>query len=259
MLHYQTYGTPGTPVLCFLHGFMGSATDWAPIVEALAEDVYCVTVDLPGHGDSLDRPSHEYSVEGGIQAVADVLEAEEIERCTLVGYSMGGRMALCFALRYPELVRRMVLESASPGLRTDEERKQRRQVDAERAKRIQDDLPAFLNEWYRQPLFESLSRHGLVDEMVARRRTNDPDELGRVLAGLGTGEQPSLWERLGEVSVPTLVISGELDDKYARITEQTARRLPTAKRVLVPGVGHNVHAERPQAYVAHLDHFLAHH
>lgn len=256
MLHYQTHGKRDGPVLCFLHRFMGSAADWTPIVEALGKSAYCVTIDLPEHGHSRKRPASEYSMEGATRAVADVLDAEGIEQCTLVGYSMGGRLALYFAGKHLDRVRRLALESASPGLCTEDERAQRRRLDAERAARIREDLTAFLEDWYRQPLFASLDCHGLVDEMVARRSANDPIELTRVLEGLGTGTKPSLWEQLSEVTVPTLVISGELDAKYDRITEQTADRLPTKRRVLVSKAGHNVHAERPQAYLAHLGRFL---
>jgi 2-succinyl-6-hydroxy-2,4-cyclohexadiene-1-carboxylate synthase len=153
-------------------------------------------------------------------------------------------------------VRRLGLESALPGLPSGEERVQRRFLDDERADRIQEDLDAFLEDWYRQPLFASLARHGLVEEMVASRRANDPDELARALRGLSPGEQPSLWDRLPDLSVPALVLTGELDEKYEAITKRTAERIETARRVVVPDAGHNVHAERPQAFLAHLVQFL---
>ncbi len=256
MLHYQTHGSPSQPPLCLLHGFMGSSEDWQPIVEALSKEVYCLTVDLPGHGQSLDRPSYLYTMEGATQALADVLDEAGIQRCSLVGYSMGGRVALYFSLFHPSRVRRLGLESASPGLRTEEERAERRYLDDERAHRIREDLDAFLRDWYRLPLFASLARHGLVEEMVRTRRENDPEELARALRGLGPGKQPSLWDRLPDVSVPTLVLTGELDTKYKCITERTAQRAANAHRIVVPGAGHNVHAERPQAFLAQLVWFL---
>lgn len=229
-----------------------------PIVEALANEAYCVTVDLPGHGASVDRPAHEYTLEGTTQALADVFDEVGIECCSLIGYSMGGRVALYFSVYHASRVRRLVLESASPGLKTEEKRAHRREVDAERAERIRADLGTFLEDWYRQPLFESLGRHDLVEDMVARRKQNDPEELSRALTGLGPGRQPSLWGRLGDIQTPTLVMTGELDDKYDDITARMAQRMPNARRILVPEAGHNVHAERPQAYLAHLCNFLSH-
>lgn len=235
---------------------MGSSADWAPVVEALHRDAFCLTVDLAGHGDSVDRPSHLYTMEGMSQALADVLDDAGVDRCSIVGYSMGGRVALYFSVHHPDRVCRLALESASPGLRTEEERAERRQVDEQRADCIEDDLSAFLEEWYRQPLFSSLARHDLVEEMVTRRRKNDSGELARVLRGVGPGNQPSLWERLDDLQMPTLVLTGSLDQKYRRVTKDTADRLPDSHRVVVPNAGHNVHAERPQAFLAHLVQFL---
>lgn len=256
ILHYHTDGAPHQRPLCFLHGFMGSSADWRPVVTGLGERAFCLSVDLPGHGDSLDRPSYFYSMEGATQALADVLDEVGIDRCSLVGYSMGGRVALYFALFHPERVRRLVLESASPGLRSAEERAERRFLDDQRARRIESDFDAFLDDWYRQPLFASLSRHGLVEDMVRTRRRNDPVEVARALRGLSPGEQPSLWNRLPDLDVPTLVLTGALDDKYRVITEKTAQRVPNARRIVVPKAGHNVHAERSQAYLVQLGRFL---
>mgnify|MGYP006280805865 CR=1 FL=1 len=256
MLHYRTHGVPAGRPLCFLHGFMGSGRDWTPIVSALEEEAFSLTPDLPGHGDSLHGPDHLYCMEGAAQAVADVLDDARIDRCTLVGYSMGGRVALYFSLFHPGRVHRLVLESVSPGIADEAARAERRALDAERARRIREDLDAFLHDWYRQPLFASLGRHGLVEQMVARRRANDPEELARTLRGLSPGRQPSLWSRLADLTPPTLVLTGALDEKYAETTAEATRRIPTARRILVPRAGHNVHAERPQAFVAHLAHFL---
>jgi pimeloyl-ACP methyl ester carboxylesterase len=92
--------------------------------------------------------------------------------------------------------------------------------------------------------------------MVARRRENDPDELARAIRGMSPGRQAPLWDRLGDLSCPTLLLTGALDEKYRRITDDTSAALPNARRVVVPGAGHNVHAERPQAFVSHLVQFL---
>ncbi|MFB6271368.1 MAG: 2-succinyl-6-hydroxy-2,4-cyclohexadiene-1-carboxylate synthase [Salinibacter sp.] len=257
MLHCGTCGSTDAPVLCFLHGFMGASADWAPIAESLSGEYHCLTVDLPGHGESLDQPEEMYSVAGAADAVADVLDAEAVSACPLIGYSMGGRVALSLALRHPDRVDRLVLESASPGLRTAADRAERRTVDAQRASRIEEDLEAFLADWYRQPLFASLARHDLVDEMVRRRSENDPQELARALRGLSPGRQASFWERLGELACPTFVLTGALDDKYAAITNETAARIDSARRAVVPETGHNVHAERPSAFLKTLRRFLA--
>lgn len=257
MLHRHTFGSPERPTLCFLHGFMGSSADWTTVAKQLDEEFHCVTIDLPGHGQSLDQPREAYSVEGATEAVVEVLDAEGVSSCTLVGYSMGGRVALSGRLRHPERVERLVLESVSPGLRTAAERAERRDVDAERAARIEDDLEVFLEDWYRQPLFSSLTRYDLVDEMVGRRSKNDPHELARALRGMSPGRQVSFWDRLDEIDDPTLVLTGMLDEKYETITKKTAARISPAWHVVLPDAGHNVHAERPAAFLDALRTFLA--
>jgi len=256
LLHYDI-STPGDgPPLCFLHGFMGSTADWGPIRAALGETTGHLAVDLPGHGSSVGRPDHDYSVEGAAQALADVLDDAGVDRGLLVGYSMGGRVALHFALTQPDRVAGLVLESTSPGLSDAEERARRRTLDARRADQIRADLTAFLEDWYRQPLFASLARHDLVEDMVARRRENDPDELARAICGMSPGRQPPLWDRLGELLCPTLLITGALDEKYRRVTAETHEALPRSRRVVVPEAGHNVHAERSQAFMSHLGRFV---
>lgn len=227
------------------------------IVDRLAGSFHCLTMDLPGHGRSLDQPGGTYSVEGATDAVVETLDAKGVSSCTLVGYSMGGRVALSLALRAPHRVERLVLESASPGLRTATERAERRAVDAERADRIEEDLEAFLADWYRQPLFTSLSRHELVEEMVQTRSMNDPYELARALRGMSPGRQASFWDQLDEINCPTLILTGALDDKYMSITGEVAARIEPARRVVVSEAGHNVHAERPSAFRDVLEQFLS--
>lgn len=259
MLHYETSGSFEHPVTCFLHGFMGSGDDWSLITEALGDESFSICVDLPGHGKSVGRPSYEYTMEGATQALADVLDDAGVQTCDLVGYSMGGRVALYFAIHHPERVNSLILESASPGLTASKDRDARRLVDAERADNIRQDLLAFLAGWYRMPLFASLERYGLVETMIDRRANNNPEEIARALEGLSVGAQPSLWERLVDMDIPTLTFTGELDEKYVEITRHMAVGSRNMQTVIVPEAGHCIHAERPQAFVAHLVRFLSHH
>ena len=257
MLYYETSGSNDGPPVCFLHGFMGSTRDWTSITDALHDDAYCIRVDLPGHGRSLNRPRHEYTMEGATQALADVLDDVGVRECNLVGYSMGGRAALYFGIHHPGRVRTLVLESASPGLTSSADRHARRMVDAERAESIRADLLGFLAKWYRMPLFASLEQHGLVKSMIDMRATNDPDEIARALEGLSVGAQPSLWERLKDLDIPALACTGELDSKYVDVVRHMAMGSHQMDTVIVPNAGHCVHAERPQAFLAHLVHFLS--
>lgn len=235
---------------------MGSGTDWESIAQAFPR-YRCILVDLPGHGESIGLAEACYTMQGTAQAVLNLLDILAVQTCDLVGYSMGGRLALFLALTTPERWQRVVLESTSPGLKTAAARAARRAIDAKRAEAIQTNFPAFLEQWYHQPLFRSLAQHaGLREQMVARRYVNDPIELGHSLAGMGTGQQPSLWEHMPNLAVPTCAIVGALDPKYVTITEEMAACSPNLHATIVPQAGHNVHAERPDAYLMALSDFL---
>jgi 2-succinyl-6-hydroxy-2,4-cyclohexadiene-1-carboxylate synthase len=251
-------GSPDYPGVLFLHGFMGSSADWQGVVAAIGERAFCIAPDLPGHGASLRLTPDAHTMEEAAWAVVRTLDELEVERPAIVGYSMGGRLALYLALRYPERCAGLFLESASPGLESEEERMARRAADEEKAKWLEvGDFDAFLRDWYRPPLFESLAKdEGLLRQIIEARRRNDPVELARSLRGMGTGSQPSLWGELGGLAAPALAVAGGLDGKYTKISSRMASISPRVDTVVIPGVGHNVHDEAPAEYAALLGRFL---
>ncbi len=242
-----------------LHGFMGRGEDWRGVSAALAGRRSSVAPDLPGHGASLRLPSDTYSIEGAARSVLQTLDATGTDRATIVGYSMGGRLALYLALRHPDRCAGLFLESTSPGLEDAGERAARRATDEEKAARLEGgDLRGFLHEWYRQPLFAPLARdEDLLRRTIEDRLRNDPAELAKSLRGMGTGSQPSLWGELPNLRVPTLAVAGELDGKFVGISRRMEDLSPRIRAVVVPDTGHNVHAEAPRAYLSMLGDFLA--
>ena len=257
-LSRKLFGSPENPDVLCLHGFMGSAADWQDVATAIGDRALCIAVDLPGHGGSLDLTPEAYTMEGTARAVVRTLDELEARRPVIVGYSMGGRLALYLALRYPERCAGLFVESASPGLESAGERKARRDADEEKAKRLESgDFENFLRDWYSQPLFAPLAQEEwLLRLTIEARRRNDPSELARSLRGIGTGSQPSLWEDLEGLDVPALAVAGELDGKYAGISSRMASISTKVEPVVIPGVGHNVHDEAPAQYVALLGRFL---
>jgi 2-succinyl-6-hydroxy-2,4-cyclohexadiene-1-carboxylate synthase len=257
-LNYEVSGDHQPPAILFLHGFMGSSADWREVMAALGDRTFRIAVDLPGHGASLGLPPDSYTTEGAIRAVVGILDELEVVRPVVAGYSMGGRLALYLALRYPERCAGLLLESASPGLESAGERAARRAADESKAGRLESgDFEAFLLDWYRQPLFASLARdENLLRRTVEARRRNDPAELARSLRGMGTGSQPSLWGELEGLAVPALAVAGGLDEKYAGISWRMARINPRIESAIVPGAGHSVHAETPAGYTSLLGRFV---
>lgn len=238
---------------------MGSAGDWERTAGALSQGFFCIVPDLPGHGESAGLPEESYTIEGTAKAVMSLIDKLGVEKARLVGYSMGGRLALYLALRYPDRCAGVLLESASPGIESPEERDARRCADEEKAECLElGDFEEFLRDWYRQPIFASLSRHeGLVEKLVRSRMNNDPRELARSLRGMGTGSQPSLWDELSDLKTPVLAVVGELDEKFVRISRQIAEQNPHIRVRSVPGAGHNVRLEAPGAYLSLLEGFAS--
>ena len=230
-----------------LHGFLGSGADWHAVASRLEATV--VAPDLAGHGAAVGLDPAAYPPDGAAHRLADALEARGVRRALVAGYSMGGRLALHFALRHPDRVGALLLLSASPGLRTAAARADRRALDAERAAAIARDLPAFLDAWYRADLWGGLevaTRRGLVE----RRSRNDAAELGRSLEGMGTGAQPSHWDRLREIGVPAVAAAGARDARYVAIAHEMAA-VSSVRPVVIPDAGHALLTEAP-ASVARL-------
>lgn len=255
----QVYGRWGNPPLVFLHGFLGAGEEWQFLVPAFQQRFYCVFLDLPGHGKNLtslpEAPLSFAYLADGLRRSLDSLNLPAVH---LVGYSLGGRLALYFATYYLQRVKSLTLESASPGLADWHERLARHAEDVRRATRLGEvDLAEFVDEWYRQPLFASLQRvPKMLADLRTRRSHNHPRALGRVIAELSPGQQPDLWGQLEQLSCPTLLLAGELDQKYSSLAQQMAERLPRAKVALAPKAGHNLHLEAPGWYIQQLSTFL---
>lgn len=215
-------------------------------------------MDLPGHGRHAgDLGPWRFTLEAVEAEVASLAREEPLD---LVGYSMGGRLALAYAARNPQRVRRLVLESASPGLETVEERAERRAADEALAADIErDGVEAFVDRWEALELFAS--HRSLPEPMRAAHRAvrlgNRAASLAASLRGLGTGVLPSYWGTLPGLRVPVLVLVGGLDRKYAEIGARMAGLLPDARCVEVAGAGHTVHLERPDAWLGAVTGFLA--
>ncbi len=254
-IHFTIRGDKRQPVLLFLHGFLGNCEDFDAIVPHLSDNFCCLSVDLPGHGQT-QVAEENYTMSNTAELVVRLLDRLDISQCHLVGYSMGGRLALYLALQFPDRVLKTVLESASPGLKTQSERLARKQHDATLADRLESDFPAFLADWYEQPLFRSLKQHPNFEQTFQQRLKNRPSELAKSLRYMGTGEQPSLWNRLKRHQNPLLLLVGARDRKFITINQEMAHLCQTAHLAIIPMVGHTIHVENSQTFAKHLRRFL---
>jgi len=245
--HVEIVGQ-GEPLL-MLHGFTGCGANWREVAEFLGDRFKVVMPDLLGHGNT-DAPSDviRYAIEAQAADLIALMDALDIERTVLWGYSMGGRLALYSALHYPSRFKGLVLESASPGLESEAERAVRRESDGALAARIlREGVPPFVEYWESLALWESQKRLPAekLEALRAQRLTNRGEGLARSLWGMGTGAQPSLWENLAALTLPTLAMAGARDVKFVDIAQRMAARLPNVHIVFAEDAGHAVHFENP--------------
>jgi 2-succinyl-6-hydroxy-2,4-cyclohexadiene-1-carboxylate synthase len=228
--------------LFFLHGFLGSADEWHPLLERLKTPRAVLTPDLPRATDWLS----------GLKR----LTAQLPERCILVGYSMGARIALGMTVEFPERVRGLLLIGGHPGLEP-EARDARRRHDAAVAERLLTLPPEqFLDGWYRQPVFASVD-DATRSRWIHERRALDRPAQADLLRCYSLGGQPDYWPRLSQIQVPLCVVVGQQDVKYLAIARAMRQTAPQIELRIVPLAGHAVHREQPSALRVILQAFLA--
>ena len=254
--HYgvSVIGT-GKPLVCF-HGFSESGSTW----DGLEVPGYrLIRIDSMGHGRSA-RPMEvePYTLPQMLSDLHTVIYSVAGERYALMGYSMGARLALLYALEYAEEVTHLVLESGSVGIEEEGERQARYVADRALAERIRaHDITWFSETWAKLDIFKTQQSlpPKVQQQIQGRRLLNSPHALAFTLEGSGQGTMPYVGHRLSELTMPVCYISGELDTKYTAIGAQYFKDV----HHIVPQVGHNVHVEAPTAYQQILEEFLCTH
>ena len=232
------------PTLILLHGFTQTGASWEPVRAALGERYRALAPDIRGHG----RASELEPVT--VEAVRADVAALTTGPFELAGYSMGGRIALHVGLAEPERVRRLILIGASPGIADPAERAARREADERLASEISElGIEQFAQRWAETPVLAG-QPHDVRAAAHADRLRNTTAGLARALRGLGTGDLPPLWGRLGELRMPVALVAGERDSKFTAIAEQMAGAIAEVELTIVPGAGHAVHLAAPVGVAA---------
>jgi 2-succinyl-6-hydroxy-2,4-cyclohexadiene-1-carboxylate synthase len=250
--YYESTGA-GEPLL-MLHGFTGSSENWRDVAGLLADRFNIFTVDLPGHGQtSAPDDVNSYTLTATSDGLARLIETVLGQPAYVLGYSMGGRVALHLGINHPAVVRALVLESASPGLDSAEERAARIASDEALAERIErGGVPAFVEAWEGLPLWASQRAlpPAAQERLHLQRLRNSARGLALSLRGMGAGVQPSLWSQLADIRCPTWLIAGALDAKFVAINQRMAELIPGARLCILPDAGHAAHLEQPGAFSA---------
>jgi 2-succinyl-6-hydroxy-2,4-cyclohexadiene-1-carboxylate synthase len=248
------------PALALLHGFAGDSSAWDWVRPGLRELGPTLAIDLMGHGQSpAPDDVRRYTMDATLGDFDTVLRDLRLPPCWWIGYSLGGRVVLNLAVRKPELVRGVVLVSASPGLQYKSERDARLEEDEALAQFIlAAGMEAFVERWLALPLFAGFD--AMPEERIKlereRRLGQRPIGLANSLRGLGTGAMPPLWERLGEIKAPVLVVTGDEDEKFSVIGTHMVGRIPGAHMARVPASTHAPQTEQPDDFVRVVSRFI---
>ncbi|CAI0700801.1 2-succinyl-6-hydroxy-2,4-cyclohexadiene-1-carboxylate synthase [Serratia proteamaculans] len=242
-------GEADRPWLIWLHGLLGNNNEWR-VIASRCPEWPSLAIDLPGHGDSVAVVCTSFD---DISAqISAILQMHGIERYWLVGYSLGGRIAMYHACHGETRgLQGVIIEGGNPGLADVAQREQRLAHDAAWAERFRrEPLAEVLADWYQQPVFANLSavhREALIDA----RSDNAGAAVADMLEATSLGRQPSLALQLQQLPVPLVVLCGGDDHKF----QQLARDAGLPLRI-VSQAGHNSHLANPQDFAAELRTFL---
>lgn len=247
--------------LILLHGFTGNSGTWRSFYPQWRDGRRLISIDIIGHGKTNSPMElNRYSMSSVVKDLKQILEQLQIKQTDILGYSMGGRLALSFAIQYPHLVNKLILESSSPGLETETEREHRRRRDEELGRFIiEQGIEKFVDYWENIPLFAT--QKGLspdIQEALRRQRLlNSEIGLNNSLVGMGTGVQPSWWNQLHNLQAETLLLTGSLDEKFCFIAEKMTRKIRHCTWKKVENCGHTIHVENPDKFGTIIKGFLS--
>jgi 2-succinyl-6-hydroxy-2,4-cyclohexadiene-1-carboxylate synthase len=256
-LNYFVSGE-GTPVT-LLHGFTQSGRSWQEVISKMPPGWMWIVPDLRGHGGTQIRSDALCSMDACTADLEMLWSHLGVERSHLVGYSMGGRLALHAAARHPDRILSLLTIGAHAGLDADA-REGRRKGDEALASRIEKNgIEGFVNYWSSLPLFAGLERRGpaFLAQLRAERLENHVAGLACSLRGMGAGVMEPVWNDLARVTFPCTFVAGQLDHGYVASARRLAATVPHGRVEIVLHAGHPVHQERPEAFARVLINHLA--
>ncbi|ABM02216.1 alpha/beta hydrolase fold protein [Psychromonas ingrahamii 37] len=253
-LFSQTQGSPQSPALVFLHGFLGSHQDWCETIKQLKKSFYCISIDLPGHGDSASVTiPKDKGFETTHRLIKNVLNDLKIKEYILIGYSLGGRIALDYArTQQDQHLKALVLESCHTGYQTQDEKDKRFAHDLSWAKRFAtQSIRQSLNQWYEQDIFNDLSCEQ-KNNLFNKRSRNYGVCLANMLLATSLAEQTDALPFLQKNTAQAKPLSiyycfGEKDNKFKTLGRALAK-LKNIQPTEFAGAGHNIHQQSPVQY-----------
>jgi len=260
-MHVDSRGS-GAPLL-LIHGWGMHGGMWGAVTEQLARYFHVLAVDLPGHGYS-KLPSHAGGRGAGgegfdLDFIVDQLSAQFAEPLAVCGWSLGGQVALHWAAREPEKIKRLVLVTSTPCFaeRDDWPSGMARATLQQFAAELEKNHAATLRRFLALQVRGSEGEHELLAslrELLFSRGEPHPDALR---GGLEILRDADLRSALPEIGQPALVIAGERDKLTPpEASHYLAQTLPNARVVEIEGAAHAPFLSHPQIFVQHLKSFL---
>jgi pimeloyl-ACP methyl ester carboxylesterase len=231
-ISFTIHGPPSARLPMLLtHGFGASQAMWAPNLETLGADRRVLTWDLPGHGASAwdGELTHERCIEEML-ALLDMLGSS---RAVVGGMSLGGFLSLLFCARHPERVAALLLVDTGPGFRDDTAREA-------------------WNRWV-ATLADDLDTHGLGalsggPESAVAQHVEGAAGLAWAARAILTQRDGEVFESLGRIAAPALIVVGAEDDRFLAAADAMARRIPGARKVLIENAGHAANMDKPAEF-----------
>ena len=243
MLASQCFGSKSLPPLVLLHGFLGSSADWSSLIPELENHFHLVLIDLPGHGDSPVFPEMDFSVFAKV--FEQTVTQSGLKQFALLGYSLGGRLAMSYARQFPHRLKALLLEGSHPGLLDDEEKNARLASDKRWANRfIKEPVGKVLGDWYQQSVFADLN-DAQRQKLIEIRSAQNGSDLGQVMMAFSLGGQPDFRPCLREAHYPVHYFYGERDNKFAGLGQRMKEAGCLTSLQCISDSGHNIHREKP--------------
>jgi 2-succinyl-6-hydroxy-2,4-cyclohexadiene-1-carboxylate synthase len=248
------------PIIILLHGFASTSDDWLEIMQILPTKYQIIAVDLVGFGrSSVPDNSKYYSQTFQVKLLDEIINNVQSKDVFIVGYSMGGRLALSYVAKYFSKLKGLVVESSTAGIIKTSDRVERIKSDEELAAYIESNkINKFVERWTSLELFNSQKKlpKEKIEKIKAEKLNLNPIGLSNSLKGFSTGRMNHLWNVLPNIYIPVLLVTGELDNKYCEINSKMNKKFPESSHQIVKEAGHNVHLEKPNEFVNLLHKFF---
>tara|TARA_Y100000768_G_scaffold209036_1_gene157457 strand:+ start:9452 stop:10279 length:828 start_codon:yes stop_codon:yes gene_type:complete len=240
----------GKKPFVFLHGFTGSHNSWNEVINRLSDQT--ITIDLPGHGKSIFKDLDlSYTIDDWCHEFEQLLNYLSIGKVRLCGYSMGGRLAIAFAKKYPHRLSKLYLESTSYGIKNILDRRQRFKDDMDMCNEIQRNYSNFIEKWTKKPLFvkqKARNLRGYLNQQKDRLSHNSM-QLSKSLSSFSQGTMKYYLEDISKISCNITILSGAEDKKYVKMGCKISELNKNIKHCIVPKCGHNIHIENLDYFV----------